>query len=127
MNPAHPAQLHARASLASLAVARDQLVIAAQRATSAAADRADLGTIQAWRPGTGGGPAGDRREPILEAVLAHGSTRAQFTAEAERLRRIHDTLAWLVRITAGAEPMLDPLDVLRSIVPRISSDAAGMV
>ena len=127
VNPAHPAELHARASLASLAVARDQLVVAAQRATSAAADFADLGTIQAWRPGTGGSPAGDRREPILEALLTHGTRRAQFTAEAERLQRVHETLIWLVRILIGHGRAVDPLAILLLHVPDLSPSAAATV
>lgn len=67
-------------------------------------------------------------DPILGALLANGGTiRAQFTAEAERLQRIHETLAWLARILTGRDAGFDPLATLRVLVPKLSPSAAGTV
>lgn len=70
----HPQHLHALAALHSLAAAWPHLQRAVRAARAAGADDADRGTLQAWRPNSGGsGGSGPARSAVLDAVARPGN------------------------------------------------------
>lgn len=111
----HPAHLHATAALWSLTRALQQLTVAAHAHDQAAAD-ADLGTLQAWRPGTAGHGSG-HGDTLLEAITRH-TGRNEYR---ERFARTMDTAAWIAQKLLGDG---DPLVRLRYAVPTMTPLAA---
>ncbi len=119
----HPALLHARAALWSLSRALQSLTVAAHARHQADAAWDDLGTLQAWQPGTGG--SGGHADPVPTAVLDHigpGGTNPY----ASRHRWTMETATWAARqllATRYAEGG-DPLVQLRQHLPAMTPPAA---
>jgi hypothetical protein len=116
-----PQHLHATAALWSLRAVWPLLAQAAQRASGALGD--DLGTVQAWRPGSGvhSGPAGDQ---ILDAILRSGGSGAN--PYAERLARSGETIEWLSRHLVPPSPATlgEALRELTAAVPTLRPGTA---
>lgn len=119
-----PHHLHARAALWSLTDAWPRLLTAEAASAAAEADSGDLGTLQAWRPGSGvhGAQSGDA---LLDAVIRHSSPGA-LNPYAERRRRTEETLIWVAQTVIGetVRAGADALARLLRHLPRTLQDAA---
>jgi len=115
--------LHARAALWSLTRALQLLTVAAHAHAQAQADSADLGTLQAWRPGTGGRSSG-HGDALLEAVVQHSTGRT--SPYADRHARTVETARWVARSILRDRHVegVDPLVQLRQAVPAMTALAA---
>lgn len=86
----HPAHLHAQAAIWSLLAAWPLLIQAVYNESKS--DRADLGTIQAWRPGSGR-LSGQRGDPVLDAIMRHAGPGHDLYGE--RVVRSAQTIVWI--------------------------------
>jgi hypothetical protein len=112
----HPHHLHARAAAWSLKAALDRLAAASAAQDRANAANGDLGTLQAWRPGSGGHSSG-HGDVLLDAVIRHAGTPAN--PYADRARHTAETIAWVAKATLRDRYRTDlgPLEQLRGELP----------
>ncbi|MET0492902.1 MAG: hypothetical protein ABW000_07190 [Actinoplanes sp.] len=120
----HPHHLHAKANLWALDSALGALRIA-QRAAAQAANAADYGTLQAWRPGAGISRSGGHGDILLDAVVRNIS--GVVDPYTLRARRTADTVAWVAKTALGAQHRDDvgPLTQLRDGLHTLSTATAS--
>lgn len=125
----HPQHLYATAELHSLLGAWPHLQGAVDAARAAAHDDGDLGTLQAWRPNTGGSGGGGVRSVILDAV-AESRRWSVVSAYERRQTGVVASAYWLAERLAPDlvdAPVPDVLRALLDLVPRLPPTTAGNV
>lgn len=119
----HPNLLHARAALWSLRAVWPKLEAAQIAAETAQWEFGDLGTVQAWRPGSGvhGGPHGDA---LLDAVIRHNSPGAN--PYTDRLNLSSQTLEWISDLLVLGS-FLRPAEIIDLLIdlPALAPRTAG--
>lgn len=90
MTAPSPQHLHAAANLWSLEAVWPELIRAVHNAQNA--DGVDLGTVQAWRPGSGR-LRGAHGDAVLEAVIRNGGSEGE--PYWERAERTAQTVGWV--------------------------------
>lgn len=120
----HPQHLHALAALHSLAAAWPHLQRAVRAARAAGADDADRGTLQAWRPNTGGsGGSGPARSAVAEAAVLEPSDRPHpvLRGAANAEQGVHWVAA---KVRANRTDLRQTLTALRERVPQLPPTTA---
>lgn len=126
----HPSRLHALAALASLEAAQAVLAryVRGARQAGRSGAEADLGTVQAWRPGLERqAPRSAPANPLLDAVIRHFD--GPVDPLLDRARRTADTLAWLAAAVLGDDyrTKADPLVQIRETLPALMPTTCATV